>query len=207
MIKGLRKRYLLENSSNNENQDIFLEYERRGKTAIIKYIRNGGDVDYQDSFMNNNTLLHYAVLADDLNSVKTLIEARADMDIQNDNGDTPLHIAIRNTDQEISEFLIKKGADLEIANDDGDYPIHLAIHENRYKTLGLLIKKGADLESKDGFKDTALQSAIEDDATSHILTLLIKNGASKKHIDKKKLNYMLKHNLAYNFFDSLLEDF
>ncbi|MDY8135949.1 ankyrin repeat domain-containing protein [Aquimarina sp. 2201CG5-10] len=57
--------------------------------------------------------LHKAVLNDNLDFVKKLIDDKTDPDVLNKKGNTPLEIAIRQRSVEIAEALISKGANLK----------------------------------------------------------------------------------------------
>ena len=58
--------------------------------------------------------------------VKSLIEAGASLEIQNQEGDTALHIAIKNGRTEIAKLLIAAEAPLEIQNKYGNTPLIFA---------------------------------------------------------------------------------
>jgi ankyrin repeat protein len=59
--------------------------------------------------------------------VDRLIKARANVNIQNQQGNTPLHLAYLRRDQAMIARLKQAGAREDIRNDKGEYPAQLAL--------------------------------------------------------------------------------
>jgi hypothetical protein len=60
------------------------------------------------------TPMHEAAFQGHLDTVKVLVELRADINVQNDRGYSPLSVALRNGNINISTFLVNIGADVKI---------------------------------------------------------------------------------------------
>jgi ankyrin repeat protein len=94
----------------------------------------------------------------DLNAVKELIDAGADVNMQNDMmGYTPLILSIHGGHKEMAELLISKGADINIQDNRTGYtPLMLALNSNKTEMAELLLEKGADFKIKGNDGATAL---------------------------------------------------
>jgi serine/threonine-protein phosphatase 6 regulatory ankyrin repeat subunit B len=145
---------------------------------------------------NDLTPLHFAVLKEDIDIIKFLIEIGAEKELpiqcaneaQRISGLTPLHFAIKLKYPKITEFLLDNGANIEttVNNPGNTYngftPLHLAIYEDLFDIVKILIEKGANIEAIvnniyyicDGF--TALHLAIYKN-NKPIFTFLREKGA------------------------------
>ena len=87
----------------------------------------GANVDWQDEDNYNYTPLHLAVREKSVEITRMLIDAGADLDVQDTWGsDTPLHDAAFFGRVEIARMLIDAGARKDIPNDVGKLPYDLA---------------------------------------------------------------------------------
>jgi len=79
-----------------------------------------------------------------------LIDAGADVNLQNRNGETPLHAAIIHHNRvEPSRILIEAGADLDVQNEDGWTPLHWAAYKEELKIAQMLIDAGVRKDIQD----------------------------------------------------------
>jgi len=72
------------------------------------------------------TALHFAVREGDLDTVKALVEAGADVNQVSEFGWSPLLTARQNRFYRIGEYLLEKGANPNIANEGGWNPLYIA---------------------------------------------------------------------------------
>jgi len=90
------------------------------------------------------TPLHWAASQGDVNAVRLLLEAGADVDKVNANGESPLHTACRAGSRSCAEALILAGADLHKRLPNGYQPIHTAsIALEGVEILGYLLSHNA----------------------------------------------------------------
>ncbi len=87
--------------------------------AVKKALATGANVNTMFPDIQNSTVLHAAVMANNLAGVEFLLKNKANVNIKNANGDTPGHIAARQAILNILDILIKNGVDLKIKNKDG----------------------------------------------------------------------------------------
>ncbi len=95
----------------------------------------GANLEWQDGENFNRTPLHRAAGYGRVEVVRMLIDAGADLDVQNNWGWTPLHYAIGNGQVEIARMLIGAGARKDIPNNQGNLPYDLAYNEELKKLL------------------------------------------------------------------------
>lgn len=168
---------------------------------------------------NKNSQLHIAVIEDNYEKVKKLIEnGAADIEIKNKSGNTALHLALRYTKTDIAHFLIQNGGANVNAIDNVNFtPLNYAILNNLCESVALLLKYGADPNAKNEHNDTLLHFASAQ-PYSEIPIMLIKAGAKPnvinnnrfapihlaiiKHFPLKYFEVLLAHNGDLNIKDA-----
>lgn len=111
-------------------------------------------------------------------TVKKLVEYKANINIQDKNGLTPLIYAIEQDNKELANFLIENGADLNMAEKEYDRtPIFFSIENKNTNITEILISKGANVNAVDKNGVTPLNIAIKEDGNIDIIKLLVKNKA------------------------------
>ncbi|KAH7094898.1 ankyrin repeat-containing domain protein [Paraphoma chrysanthemicola] len=109
---------------------------------------------------SGQTALHRAVVREDINQIRSLLEKGAAVDIK-DNGDNqPLHYAVMSKDPDLVRLLLRYGADTNVAGSLGRSPLHLAISLCDVEVAGLLLDEGASTTSQDHNGDSALHLAV-----------------------------------------------
>ena len=113
------------------------------------------------------TPLIYAALSDDIDSVKVLLTAGADVNQVTDYGWSALLVATQNRFYKLGAFLLDHGADVNLANKGGWTPLYLATDNRNIESgdypvrkgdmdhldfIKLLLDKGADVNAR--MKDT-----------------------------------------------------
>ena len=153
------------------------------KEELENYISSGGDLNIITK--NGGTLLTIFISSKDIESVRLLLENKADPNIPNKDGNYPIHIAIlkiyttrlllnynspeQNTNSmDHNEYvmflnlillLLENKADPNILNKCDDYPIHLASKcLNDITICQLLVDFGADIKAVNNRGDTILYS-------------------------------------------------
>ena len=121
--------------------------------------------------MDGNTALHQAIYRRDLEAVKLLHAAGADLEIVDMFGQTPLLLALyrRHTlhrgHMGIIEFLLKNGADVNVRLSDRAEPyitfLQGSVCSGSERLVRLALKYGADPEVRDNEHKRAIDKAIE----------------------------------------------
>jgi uncharacterized protein len=109
------------------------------------------------------TALVYAVRSNDIESVRILLDAGADVNQVTGYGWSPLLVATQNRYYKLASFLLDRGADLNLANKGGWTPLYLATDNRNIENgdypvrksdmdhldfIKLLLDKGADVNAR-----------------------------------------------------------
>lgn len=93
---------------------------RTNNVERLKYALSDPDADINIRDSIGDTLLYTAVLKNEIELVKILVNAGIDVNCKNRDGKTALHVAFRYGETtEISGYLIEHGADIHIADNGG----------------------------------------------------------------------------------------
>ncbi|KAJ3108990.1 hypothetical protein HDU96_007363 [Phlyctochytrium bullatum] len=114
--------------------------DRSGRTPIFKYASFG-----------------------DVETVKALIGAGADVNVRDNAGWTPLHEASLEGHRDIVELLISYGADVNSVGLDGETPLHDAVENDHYDVIDLLLTYGSHLNAKNKKGETPIDIAKKSD--------------------------------------------
>ncbi|HEX5229439.1 MAG TPA: ankyrin repeat domain-containing protein [Bryobacteraceae bacterium] len=122
----------------------------RGRGAGAAVGAAGDDQDDAFSFFRRPlpkdggglTALVYATLADDLDSVKALLEAGADINQVTAYGWSPLLVATQNRYYKLGAYLLEHGADVNLANKGGWTPLYIATDNRNIEGGDYPVRKG-----------------------------------------------------------------
>ena len=120
---------------------------------------------------SQDTPLNIAAMFNNIDIVKLLVKAGADLDKANDDDETPLHSAVHLGNIKIVKILIDSGANINKRDSIDRYtPLHLAVscpgeiddksYMRYFNIAELLISSDANLETTDGKNHTPLHRLI-----------------------------------------------
>ncbi|GAM27666.1 hypothetical protein SAMD00019534_108420, partial [Acytostelium subglobosum LB1] len=121
--------------------------------------------------------LHDAILDNDYNKVKAMIESgNHKIDEGDFGGLQPLHFCARMGNVKMAELLLGAGADINADNHYGSTPMHEAVRRGEVEMVKFLIARKADLTLGDIDENTPLHLAImcED---GELIPILMEAGA------------------------------
>jgi ankyrin repeat protein len=112
----------------------------------------GANLDWQGEENYNYTPLHVAAWFGRVEIVRMLIDAGADVNLQDTDGWAPLHWAAMRGQVEIARMLIGAGADKDVQDKWDQTPLHNATRNGDVEIVKMLIAVGArkDIEDKWG---------------------------------------------------------
>jgi len=123
--------------------------------------------------------IHFAARQGHLESVKTLLDAGADINQLSGDQSSPLLIALINGHFDVAQFLVEKGADVTLASENGVTPLY-AVLNVQWAPKALYPQPRAYLQQKVGYLD--------------VMNTLIAKGADVNARLKRKVWYS-----GYNF--------
>jgi len=91
--------------------------------------------------------LHWAIGDGNVDSVRALIEAGADVNAKDVRGATALHQAAYGNNAAVAALLIEAGADVNAKNVRGATALHQAAYGNNVAVAAVLIEAGADVNA------------------------------------------------------------
>lgn len=136
-----------------------------------------------------------AVVKNDINKVKLLIENGADVNVKDKDDLTPLHYASMNGYINIIKLLIKNSADIDAQGGnmyiqrEGEEPeligpmkftpLHYAVKHKHYDVAELLIKKGADVKIRNAYKQRAINCVDDFERITYEFSIMLDIGYSE----------------------------
>lgn len=93
---------------------------------------------------NKNRAFAEAVMTNQLDIAKLLLEHGADVNTENAKGFQLLHDAIQNNKPKVVQFLFEHGADINKIDREGNTPLHIAIWKWSSESVNELLNHGAD---------------------------------------------------------------
>lgn len=113
--------------------------------CIVERLKGGLDVNTVD--IGGRTLLMEAVIKNDCDLVRILLDWNADVTVCDNRNWTALHFAVQAEDEESIKLLLKYGAEIDAQDDYGNTPLTRAIlgFRGTGEVVKLLVANGADI--------------------------------------------------------------
>jgi len=149
----------------------------RGKKDVLRtLLQQKADVNAPQ--VDGTTALHWAVRADDVETVDLLLRAGAKASASNREGATPMQLATLNGNAAMIDRLMKAGADPNVAlSSYGDTPLMMAARAGKADAVKVLLDGGAKVDTKETWGDTtALMWAVAE-GNHPVVRMLIDRGA------------------------------
>lgn len=118
-----------------------------------------------------------AAKADDLATVASLIQVKADVNAPEADGTTALAWAVRHDDAQMADQLLGAGANVEAANRYGITPLYLACQNGSAPMIEKLLKAGANANAAVTEGETALMTASHS-GNPEAVKVLLEHGAN-----------------------------
>jgi ankyrin repeat protein len=142
-----------------ENNMLHYAAQWKLNGAIPFIIRNGVPVESMNA--TGETPLFMAVKADSPSTIKTLLDAKANINARDSQGNSVLHAAIRWNAVNSAALLVDSGIDINAHSLNGNTPLHDAARLGIAEIEKILIDKGADLEVRNIDGNTPFLEAVK----------------------------------------------
>jgi len=184
------------NEEIEKDKDFLKKFDTMGRTplmfassydneGIVKLLlnKNKGDNINQQNRHGDTALIFACENKNNYDTVKLLLDNRAEINIKNKYGQTALDIACENNFKNIVELLLEKGAEINIKNTNSETPLWIACEKGHEEIVELLLEKGAEINIKNKDDDTPLWIACKK-GYQKIVELLLEKGADINNINK-----------------------
>jgi uncharacterized protein len=128
-------------------------------------------------FFSMTSVLADAVMRQDPNAVRTLLQQKTDVNATQADGMTALHWAVRHNDLETARSLLRAGAKPDVATRYGVTPLYFACENGNAAMIDVLLRSGIDPNSANPGGETALMTASRT-GNVEAAKLLLDRGAS-----------------------------
>ena len=193
-------------------------FKSENRQAIKKALQRGAD---PNGMMDENKEQPFIVWAGDVyygsqseRAIEVLLEAKADVNAQDQDGNTALHRALYHRNSQSINMLIEAGADLLKKNKHGQTPFSMCLtHSGSSYALNKMIEKGVLKAYKEAAEDPhamldLLYRAVSDTSDSHFIVRHILSEVENINalVDKGRspLHSAVSHNQEH-LVNSLLE--
>ncbi|XP_078619172.1 uncharacterized protein LOC144886420 [Branchiostoma floridae x Branchiostoma japonicum] len=122
---------------------------------------------------HGHTVLHVAAHRGFTHTLKVLLQAGCELDIQDNDGCTALHRAVVGGHVEVVQALIEEGASVDRQDQHGNTPLHEAAWNGYSRTVELLIKARANIHAKNENGFTPLHHAVQNGHSQSCRMLLM----------------------------------
>jgi uncharacterized protein len=134
-------------------------------------------IDVNGTQADGMTALHWAVRADNLDTVQLLIRAGAKVNAATRYGVTPIYLACANGSESMIDALLRAGADPNAVNPGGETALMTAVRIGKIGAVKLLLDRGAIVDAKEKVRgQTALMWAVIENHVD-VAWLLLRSGA------------------------------
>lgn len=155
--------------------DMYDCIHRSDVAGLRRCIVGGADVNHTDQY---GSVLHQAVYWSNIECVRLLLEAGANIHAKNVDGCAPLHLT---SSIEMAELLLRNGAEIDVRNNAGESTLKRYIDNTMF--VEFLIAKGADVNIVNNRLWTPLNCASYC-GYEQVIKLLLKANANVNMVNK-----------------------
>lgn len=151
------------NKANKKGQfPLWIATWNNDPQMITLLLKNGADPKQQFKVKDGKLgCMDIAAQEGELEVIKLLADAGADVDQKGLVGHTPLRIAARNGRTDVVAYFISKGCDINTQGNDGATPLEAAASKGHMEIVQMLVEKGANINIQDKEGDFALGEAAK----------------------------------------------
>ncbi|XP_049705287.2 ankyrin-1 [Helicoverpa armigera] len=136
---------------------------------------------------NGFTPLATAVRKGDINTVRFLVLAGAELEQRSGSGQTALHLAVLGARVPIAQLLLDQGADFQARDLNGLRVEHYAVDSGDVATLRFILDRGGDVHAEDNHGWTPLFRALCQSASTEMIEELVSRDSALGMADRAGL--------------------
>lgn len=144
---------------------------------------NPNSVCHGEGLAADMPVLSVAADAGEVEMVRALLKAGAEVDASNAGGFTALVGAAFRGHAEVAKVLLEAGGSVGARYGDGSTPLHAAAIGCRAEMVRLLLAAGASVNAQDRLKMTPLHDAASRDGCAQVVRALIEGGANVNAVE------------------------
>ena len=152
-----------------------------GNAVLQLLLANGADPNI--AMANGRTPLMAAANRGDVEAMRLLIEAKAQVDAQNGRGETALMLAAGHGNPDVVRFLLERGTDVRLRTKRSDTALGNAATAGNAEGVRMLLDHGAEVNVRNmrGYSPLML-AASSDTVPADVVTQLLANGADTSFV-------------------------
>jgi len=151
--------------------------DKKCRMEIIRWlVHQGVDVNAKDWRNNEQTPIHLALAANNIEVAKYLFSQGGNVHAKNKLCVTPLHLAANIGNLEIVEYLVSQNVDINVRDINDDTPLHDSAGAGKAEIAKYLVQHGADVNAKNRDGKTPLHLAASSGNLA-IIECLVQHGA------------------------------
>ncbi|MBU4305228.1 MAG: ankyrin repeat domain-containing protein [Candidatus Omnitrophica bacterium] len=159
-------------------------------SSVSWMVEQGYDLNASGG-ISNQTGLHYAAAGGNIEMLKVLLNAGANINAQDSYGFTPLMIALYKKRHEAAELLLQRGADVKIVNTWNKFTaLHYAVVYSTPEIVQMVLNARPDVNAKESRGLTAADFAKKY-GNIEVLGMLKKNGVDIPYFGDKNKDIVL----------------
>lgn len=126
------------------NQVLFESAKKSDLNGVKRALVNGADINFPNAFMKWGPLHVTAGFCHNIDVLRYLISAGADVNLIDQNGRIPLHLAAKRDKEDVVALLIEANSNINFKSTNGVTPLFLAASSAKFNNCELLLAKNAD---------------------------------------------------------------
>ncbi|XP_044763640.1 rabankyrin-5 [Coccinella septempunctata] len=142
--------------------------------VVLLLIKGKADVNIRNN--NDFTLLHQAIMKEDVKTSLFLLENGADVNAETPDSESPLQLAIHCRLGEVVDALCSRGVDMSARDKSGNCPLWAALETEQFDIASILVRHGVDTdcwsEGPDKCQQTLLHQAIDENKEGAAIFLI-----------------------------------
>jgi len=172
----------------NGNDPLMVAIIGNNEELVKKYLNENENWDLNIKNKDGNTALHLAVIVENENILKFLLQYPLKFNNRNNDNDNALTLAMNSKNENILNILLEKNPKFSFKKKkDGKVPLVMAVDDKKFSTAMQLIRHGATTLVKDSEGSFILFKLLElEDEFKEIIEIEIVNKKDEKEKKDKK---------------------